>query len=173
MELQEVRLSPILTLRKRSNRHHRHHHHHHHPQYPTNLQSSGSLDQPGSSQMDDTIDDESGGNTYVPPSFRMTSPTQRFGATPPQSMLLSNTRYHRSSPHTMPRVGGGGRTIIQAIGHRVRSVWKKTKVEDVNKIDRLSRLLFPSVFILCNVIYWCYYYIWAPAATSNDEGCAV
>ena len=30
-------------------------------------------------------------------------------------------------------------------------------VRDVNKIDKYSRTLFPSLFVVFNVCYWCFY----------------
>jgi gamma-aminobutyric acid receptor subunit beta len=34
---------------------------------------------------------------------------------------------------------------------------KIPSVKDVNKIDKYSRLVFPSLFIVFNVCYWCFY----------------
>ena len=32
-------------------------------------------------------------------------------------------------------------------------------LEDINLIDKYSRLVFPSLFLLFNVCYWCYYFV--------------
>lgn len=34
---------------------------------------------------------------------------------------------------------------------------KIPSVKDVNKIDKYSRLVFPSLFIVFNICYWCFY----------------
>ena len=34
---------------------------------------------------------------------------------------------------------------------------KIPSVKDVNKIDKYSRLVFPSLFIVFNACYWCFY----------------
>ena len=39
----------------------------------------------------------------------------------------------------------------------LRRLSKFTKVKNVNKIDKYSRILFPSSFFIFNVVYWCFY----------------
>lgn len=39
----------------------------------------------------------------------------------------------------------------------LRRLSKFTKVKNVNKIDKYSRILFPSSFLLFNVVYWTFY----------------
>lgn len=41
--------------------------------------------------------------------------------------------------------------------HAKRIGQRLPTVKDVNKIDKYSRLFFPSLFIVFNVCYWCYY----------------
>lgn len=46
-------------------------------------------------------------------------------------------------------------TTIKRKAKEMRS--KIPSVQDVNKIDKYSRLIFPSLFIVFNICYWCFY----------------
>ena len=50
------------------------------------------------------------------------------------------------------------RRVISSIKRRARDLRQKMpSVKDVNKIDKYSRLVFPSLFIVFNGCYWCFY----------------
>lgn len=50
------------------------------------------------------------------------------------------------------------RQILSDIRKRAQQLREKIPtVRDVNKIDKYSRALFPSLFVVFNVCYWCFY----------------
>ncbi|XP_062412236.1 gamma-aminobutyric acid receptor subunit beta-3 isoform X1 [Sardina pilchardus] len=83
------------------------------------------------------------------------------------SMVFDNSgiQYRKQSAprhegrHSMERGGGGG---LHGKKPRLRRRSSQLKIKipdltDVNSIDRWSRIIFPSVFSLFNLIYWMYY----------------
>lgn len=110
IELQDVRMSPIASLRNR--------------QYP-----------PTSSEDFDTA--------KFPPSFRIARP---YGAATRAGLR------HRSSRNS-------NRPRMLHVLRRGASVIKNSmpKIEDVNIIDKYSRVVFPVSFLAFNVGYWVFY----------------
>lgn len=50
------------------------------------------------------------------------------------------------------------RRVITSIKRKAKEFRQKIpSVKDVNKIDKYSRLVFPSLFIVFNMCYWCFY----------------
>ena len=50
------------------------------------------------------------------------------------------------------------RKVITSIKRKAKEFRQKIpSVKDVNKIDKYSRLVFPSLFIVFNICYWCFY----------------
>lgn len=48
--------------------------------------------------------------------------------------------------------------VITSIKRKAKEFRQKIpSVKDVNKIDKYARLVFPSLFIVFNVCYWCFY----------------
>jgi len=39
--------------------------------------------------------------------------------------------------------------------------WKKEILNNISMIDVYSRLLFPVLFLVFNLVYWCYYIYYA------------
>jgi hypothetical protein len=42
-------------------------------------------------------------------------------------------------------------------------------VRDINIIDKYSRLLFPSLFLLFNICYWCFYFVQSSNYINNNN----
>ncbi|XP_014664998.1 PREDICTED: gamma-aminobutyric acid receptor subunit beta-like isoform X2 [Priapulus caudatus] len=103
-ETDELRMSPILSLRNRQNKY---------------------------SDAD-----------RMTPAFRMTSPGHRYGYV---------GRPNQKRPQQR-------RKVLQNLKSRARQIrMALPKIRDVNIIDKYSRLVFPTAFIIFNAIYWCYY----------------
>ena len=48
--------------------------------------------------------------------------------------------------------------VITSIKNKAREFRHKIPaVKDVNKIDKYARLVFPSLFVVFNICYWCFY----------------
>ncbi len=48
--------------------------------------------------------------------------------------------------------------VLTNLKQKAKSLKQKIPaVKDVNKIDKYSRLVFPSLFIVFNACYWCFY----------------
>ena len=87
----------------------------------------------------------------VTPSFRM-------HAVPRVSYPV--IRGHGHSQFLRRRTGQAQKKhkVLSNIKKKAREMKEKIpRVRDVNKIDKYSRLIFPSLFILFNTCYWCYY----------------
>uniref|UniRef100_A0A1I8G8X9 Gamma-aminobutyric acid receptor subunit beta n=1 Tax=Macrostomum lignano TaxID=282301 RepID=A0A1I8G8X9_9PLAT len=78
--------------------------------------------------------------------------------------------YLRQRRVTAGSLGGGGfdrrhqhqRAAAAVIGQQLRQRAlqiraRMPRIKDVNKIDKYSRLAFPSLFVLFNLCYWCFY----------------
>ncbi|XP_064637793.1 gamma-aminobutyric acid receptor subunit beta-like isoform X2 [Lineus longissimus] len=117
IELQDIRMSPILSLRNKQNY---------------------------------NFDENS---VRVTPSFRMptTVPRASYPVRTGHSQLIR--RRNQSNVQRRKRV----MTHIKKKAQEFRS--KIPQIRDVNKIDKYSRLVFPSLFILFNLCYWCFYLI--------------
>jgi gamma-aminobutyric acid receptor subunit beta len=116
IELQDVRMSPILSLRNRQN-----------------------------------FNFETEDNMKVTPSFRMNTTVPRAS-------------YPIRGGHTqlMRRKNANGlksrKKVLSNMKRRVKEMKARIPtVKDVNKIDKYSRLVFPSLFIVFNACYWCFY----------------
>ena len=116
IELQDVRMSPILSLRNRQN---------------FNFENEESI--------------------KVTPSFRMTTtiPRASYPIRGGHTQLLR--RKNANSIQKRKRV----LTTLKKKAKEIKS--KIPTVKDVNKIDKYSRLVFPSLFIVFNACYWCFY----------------
>ncbi len=53
--------------------------------------------------------------------------------------------------------------VFSSLKRKAKEIRQKIPtVKDVNKIDKYSRLVFPTLFIVFNVCYWCFYLLqWA------------
>ena len=50
------------------------------------------------------------------------------------------------------------RKVITSIKRKAKEFRQKIpSVKDVNKIDKYARLVFPSLFVVFNICYWCFY----------------
>ncbi len=116
IELQDVRMSPILSLRNKQN---------------FNFENEDSM--------------------KVTPSFRMntTVPRASYPIRGGHTQLLR--RKNANSFQKRKRV----LTTLKKKAKEIRA--KIPTVKDVNKIDKYSRLVFPSLFIVFNACYWCFY----------------
>ena len=43
------------------------------------------------------------------------------------------------------------------------------QIKDVNNIDRFSRVFFPTMFLIFNLIYWVCYLVWLPSFDENNN----
>ena len=113
--MQDVRMSPILSLRNRQNF---------------------------------NFDQE---DLQVTPSFRMqtTIPRAAYPIRGGHTQLLRKRNVNN---------GQKRKKVLTNLKKRARAFRDKIpSVKDVNKIDKYSRLVFPSLFIVFNVCYWCFY----------------
>lgn len=73
----------------------------------------------------------------------------------------SGVQYRKSStPHETGRLSLDRNAHLKKTRLQRRSSQLKIKIPDltdVNAIDRWSRIIFPSIFSLFNLIYWLYY----------------
>lgn len=136
IELHDIQMtdSPIASLRNRGN-----HHPHPHPlshHRPTSALTSADLDL--NNDDDEVLNDISstsgargirgGLGQMLPVKFRQVSMAQRR-----RQLFIDLKRRAREIKEKIPRV------------------------KDVNKIDKYSRTVFPALFVLFNVGYWCFY----------------
>lgn len=136
IELQDVRMSPIASLR--------------HRQYTCAISanSSGTLDQVDFSQF--------------PPSFRI---ARNYGgvsslnrSTPVGLRYRSMTPSSVKSPHAKQRP-----KTLHAIRRGARILKKSfPTITDVHIIDKYSRVIFPLSFLAFNAAYWIFYSIESP-----------
>ena len=115
MELQDVRMSPILSLRNRQN---------------YNFETE---------------------EVVQAPSFRMASAVPR----PSYPIRGGHTQLlrRRNTGSTMRK-----KRMLTSIKKKAKELRQKIpSVRDVNKIDKYSRLVFPSLFVVFNACYWCFY----------------
>ncbi|CAD5116133.1 DgyrCDS5057 [Dimorphilus gyrociliatus] len=113
IELQQVRMSPILSLRNRQ-----------------------------------TFNYESAETSRMPPSLRMAYPRPTF------SMRGGHTQLRRRGQKDTQKK----KKVLNTLKKRAKELRQKMpSVKDVNKIDKYSRLAFPSLFLVFNVCYWCFY----------------
>ncbi|XP_023318141.1 gamma-aminobutyric acid receptor subunit beta-like isoform X2 [Trichogramma pretiosum] len=140
IELQDLRVSPLPSIRSRSGL----------------ATSSSAAGTPGSSSM-------AGGGLpprdqieahKFPPSFRISRPHHGYPTT------------HHHHPHMKSPAGlryrGAARQPKPKVLHAIRrgaSVLKASmpKIKDVNVIDKYSRVIFPVSFMLFNAGYWIFY----------------
>ena len=130
-EMQEERWSPILSLRNRS------------PGIASDAvhQSHQTFTQ---SSVDECL------SSYLP--FRMHAVVPRY-------------RYHSRATGLL-HVSHGKQSVLGSFKKRKQMLSDLKKEEknyklptfiDVNLIDKCSRLAFPSLFLVFNICYWCFY----------------
>ncbi|XP_054709596.1 gamma-aminobutyric acid receptor subunit beta-like isoform X2 [Uloborus diversus] len=85
--------------------------------------------------------------TYFPPSFRRTR-------TPYYSQGFSRKSHERSiDRHKRPYVLSSLKRGASALKASL------PRLTDINKIDKIARVVFPVSFLLFNSIYWCFYLV--------------
>ena len=115
IELQDVRMSPILSLRRQN--------------------FNFDLDDPC--------------NMAPPIRMQTTIPRAAYPIRGGHTQLLR--RRNVSSAQRKKKV-------LNSIKRKAKEIRQKIpSVKDVNKIDKYSRLVFPSLFVVFNVCYWCFY----------------
>ena len=116
IEMQDVRMSPILSLRNRQNY---------------------------------NYDPEEA--VQISPGFRMQTATPGRPSYPirgGQTQLL-----RKRNGNNVKR-----KKVLGNIKRKAKEIKQKIPVvKDVDKIDKYSRLAFPSLFIVFNICYWCFY----------------
>lgn len=116
IELQDVRMSPILSLRNRQN-----------------------------------FNFENEEAAHVTPAFRMQTSVPR--ASYPIRGGHTQLLRRRNNSNVQRR-----KKVFSNLKRKAKEIRQKIPtVKDVNKIDKYSRLVFPSLFIVFNVCYWCFY----------------
>ena len=87
----------------------------------------------------------------VTPTFRMqtTVPRASYPIRGGHTQLI-----RRKNPNNVQK----RKKVINNIKKKAKEIRSKIPtVKDVNKIDKYSRLVFPSLFIVFNACYWCFY----------------
>ena len=78
------------------------------------------------------------------------------------STIFNNTTYNPPEDfENSIRLDNMQRTKKKHIWNTLRYKAKKILpiVKDINIIDKYSRIIFPSLFLLFNVCYWCFYFV--------------
>ncbi|XP_035215405.1 gamma-aminobutyric acid receptor subunit beta-like isoform X2 [Stegodyphus dumicola] len=83
-------------------------------------------------------------DTYFPPSFRRTRSHYSQGFN--RKSLERNSERHKR-PYVLSSLKRGASALRASM----------PKIKDINKIDKLARIVFPVSFLLFNSIYWCFY----------------
>ena len=149
MELQNLRFhDPDGTgLRNRTN-HHKHHLQQHH-QF-IQLQQLQINDFSDDSQVHNLSDEPTSTANRRPPSCDHERQESSCGQLLPdakrKSVLVSKIENHRKK-----QIMEVWRKRAKDFRHRIPTV------KDVNKIDKFSRTVFPLLFVVFNVGYWCFY----------------
>lgn len=132
IELQDITLSPIASLR----------HHHFHASTISSYESSTAAVE----QMEQKF----------PPSFRI---ARTYGTT-----TRCGLRYRSATAQTPAHIHGNKcpQSHRPRMFHAIRrgaNLLKKSipKIEDVNVIDKYSRIIFPISFLAFNAGYWIFY----------------
>ncbi|OQV20541.1 Gamma-aminobutyric acid receptor subunit beta-like [Hypsibius exemplaris] len=130
MVVDDLRMSPLPGLRKRQN---------------INFATPGL---PGS--MDRSLE---------PPPPRMSNNmnARRRGERSAPSYAHHRSYRETRLPHNnMNKIQN--RRVFHHLRERMTSMQRSLpKIQDVNKIDRYSRLFFPLIFFICNLVYFCFY----------------
>ncbi|XP_055333467.1 gamma-aminobutyric acid receptor subunit beta-like isoform X2 [Paramacrobiotus metropolitanus] len=127
----DIRMSPIPSLRKRQ------------------MQAQNSYGQAGV-HMDTNTINASITRKAIPPSSIMRSRAANYPST---TSYPDYARRPRPIGHSAQK-----RRMFQSVRKRFTTMQKVLpKIQDVNKIDRYSRLCFPLTFFICNLVYWCFY----------------
>ena len=88
----------------------------------------------------------------VTPSFRMTTTTVPRAGYPIRGGHTQLLRRKNASGNKARK------RVLTNLKKRAKEIKAKIPtVKDVNKIDKYSRLVFPSLFIVFNACYWCFY----------------
>ena len=95
-------------------------------------------------------------------SVRVTTPSFRMATTVPRATyaIRGHTQQFVRRRQAQAASVQRKRRVMSQIrrkAHEIRS--KIPQIRDVNKIDKYSRLTFPSLFILFNLCYWSFYLI--------------
>ena len=137
MVLDDIRMSPLPGLRKRQN---------------INFAA------PGLPGMDGGLEappPSSSSHHHHPSSSSRRHDRRHDG--PPSYAHHRSYRDTRPPRSTMTNVTQK-RRVFQGIRQRMSTMQKSLpKIQDVNKIDRYSRLCFPLIFFICNLVYFCFY----------------
>lgn len=143
IELQDVRMSPIASLR--------------HRQYTCAINACGTTNSGTVEQAD---------FSQFPPSFRI---ARNYGGV--SSLTRNNPSYgmrYRSSTSACNAAGGAATSkhshcgqrpkMFHAIRRGARVIRKSLPtIKDVNIIDKYSRMIFPISFLAFNAGYWIFY----------------
>ncbi|KAH9392795.1 hypothetical protein TYRP_005883 [Tyrophagus putrescentiae] len=130
------------------NSHHHHHQHHHYQQHQSHHHQNSNSHHPqplGGLQQQRNSLPTSTPSALPPP------PRIHFTFSPPESPSavtggITDSPLNQLSPPESPPFGGG-----------VPYTLKDTPQEVAESIDRKSRIIFPFMFVLFNLIYWSYY----------------
>ena len=145
-----------------------HHHHHHH------LPLTTPLGIPNSQSFQLDIDDGYADETFRPPpalprQYTMTSSASSHVTSGAPAAHSPSGAHHGYIPSTVVRrrsssSHGGGpapvrrRRLLSHFRQKAKSIKVKIpSVQDVNTIDKYSRLLFPLLFVIFNASYWMVY----------------
>ena len=129
IELQEMRMSPIPSLRNRHKQKY-----YKDPRGEARNQSSPEIISNSS---------VSGSDQSFPPSFRM----HRNYSFPVRGGGHNHSRKDKKRTRLLNQLKKSAGVIKSSL----------PKIKDVNVIDKYSRVVFPVSFILFNVAYWCFY----------------
>lgn len=103
---------------------------------------------PGLRNQQNTLGDSEDSDKSVP-TFRMTPVIPRTYMRGGQ--IHTQVYRRKSSTGSMQKK----RKLLSSVKERAKSLKVKIpKVQDVNTIDKYSRFLFPSLFVLFNLCYW-------------------
>ena len=75
---------------------------------------------------------------------------------------VETTPYHINklkSLNTMQK-NSRGKSLLQSLHRKAKEIKRiLPKIEDINIIDKYSRLVFPLLFFIFNLLYWTFYFV--------------